>query len=68
VTFPALPDDLVDATPSGWRFAAVTKLDVPGATAESLVRTIDRIWPQWPDNIALLPAEGGRKVQGVSGL
>ncbi|HEX7840935.1 MAG TPA: hypothetical protein VF469_25835 [Kofleriaceae bacterium] len=68
VTFPALPDDLVDATPSRWSFAAVTKLDVPGATAESLVRTIDRIWPQWPDNVTLLPPEGGRKVQASAGF
>jgi hypothetical protein len=63
VSFPVLPDDLIDATPSQWRFANIVKLDVPGETADGLIRTIDRIWFQWPNHAKLVPAAGGRSVR-----
>lgn len=63
VTFPALPADLGVPTPSAFDVVLVTKLDVPGVTAEDLARRFDRSWNDWPHLAELLPAEGSSRAQ-----
>jgi hypothetical protein len=63
VAFPELPADLGVPVPRSFDFASVVKLDIPGATTEDLLPTIDRTWSQWPHEPSLLPAAGSAEAR-----
>jgi hypothetical protein len=59
VTFPMLPADLGVPLPPRFALVTVAKLDIPGAAAADIARTLDRTWNLWPNSAALVPPAGG---------
>jgi hypothetical protein len=58
VTFPTLPDELGVSTPIDIYAMAITKLDVPGESAVSIARTLDRTIRHWPNYDYVVPPLG----------
>jgi len=61
--FPALPSDLIEATPASFDEAALARIAVPDTTTAELARTVDRIWRSWPDDARFLSGAGSAVSQ-----
>ena len=60
---PPIPADLGAPEPKSPDVVSVVKLDVPGATHDALLPTIDRRWSLWPHDPVLLPDAGSSEAR-----
>jgi hypothetical protein len=62
LSFPVIPADIGFPRAPRVYTVAISRIDVPGATAVGLTPTIDQTFQRWPNDPALFPPSGNRSA------